>query len=364
MARRWAWAALAAAMASSPVGAGAQEPPKLEWLGATLVPTGARVGGAEFGGLSSVLFHPGENIWYFLSDDRSERAPARFHKATVSVADGQPLEIRVIETVTLRRADGSAFPPPAEGHVDPEAMALRPDGQGFVWASEGSKARRRDPTLYETRLDGSLVREIAAPPPYRLVSDAAGVRDNLDLEAMDLTPDGRSAWIANEEPLLQDGDRPTNARGGLVRLTRIDLESGQVEAQLAYPLDRAPLAPAPAGGPVDNGLVELRVLDERRLLVLERNFAAGTGVSCRFYEVDLSEATPIAALDSLRDVPVTPVRKTLVADLTRTRLPQENYEGFAFGPTLLDGRRLLILVSDNNFNRVQATIIAAFAYRP
>ena len=268
------------------------------------------------------------------------------------------------ETITLRRADGAPFPAPSGGRVDPEAMALAPDGESFVWASEGSKAKGQDPGLFETRLDGSLHRAMPAPPPYRVVSDTVGVRDNLDLEAMDLTPDGRSAWLANEEPLLQDGDRPTNERGGLVRLTKMSLADGRVEAQVAYPLDKAPLAPAKTGGAVDNGVVELRVIDENRLLVLERNYAAGTGLSCRFFEVDLAGATPTASLDSLRDATVTPVRKTLVADLTRTRLPQENYEGFAFGPPLPDGRRLLVLVGDNNFSRAQATIIAAFAYRP
>lgn len=36
-------------------------------------------------------------------------------------------------------------------------------------------------------------------------------------------------------------------------------------------------------------------------------------------------------------------------------IPIDNLEGMTFGPTLPDGRRTLIIVSDNNFNETQFT---------
>jgi hypothetical protein len=58
---------------------------------------------------------------------------------------------------------------------------------------------------------------------------------------------------------------------------------------------------------------------------------------------------------------VRPVQKTLLLDLDTLGIPLDNVEGMAFGPTLPDGRRSLILVSDNNFAATQFTQFLLFA---
>jgi hypothetical protein len=45
-------------------------------------------------------------------------------------------------------------------------------------------------------------------------------------------------------------------------------------------------------------------------------------------------------------------------------LPLDNVEGMAFGPDLPDGRRSLVLVSDNNFAPAQFTQFLLFAVSP
>ena len=47
---------MSAALAVAASAAASQGPGKLEWLGATVIPTGVRIGGVEFGGLSSVAY--------------------------------------------------------------------------------------------------------------------------------------------------------------------------------------------------------------------------------------------------------------------------------------------------------------------
>ena len=42
--------------------------------------------------------------------------------------------------------------------------------------------------------------------------------------------------------------------------------------------------------------------------------------------------------------------------------PLDNVEGMTFGPRLRDGRRTLLLVSDNNFAATQFTQFLLFAY--
>ena len=57
-----------------------------------------------------------------------------------------------------------------------------------------------------------------------------------------------------------------------------------------------------------------------------------------------------------------PVRKVLLLDLAEVDIRLDNLEGIGFGPSLPDGRRTLLLVSDNNFNAdLQITQFLAFA---
>jgi hypothetical protein len=53
--------------------------------------------------------------------------------------------------------------------------------------------------------------------------------------------------------------------------------------------------------------------------------------------------------------------KTLVVDIASLGVQPDNLEAMSFGPMLPDGRMLLILVSDNNFNPSQVTQFMALA---
>jgi 3-phytase len=51
----------------------------------------------------------------------------------------------------------------------------------------------------------------------------------------------------------------------------------------------------------------------------------------------------------------------LLFDLDTLGIPLDNVEGLTFGPRLRDGRRSLVLVSDNNFAGSQFTQFLLFA---
>ena len=73
------------------------------------------------------------------------------------------------------------------------------------------------PALHESRMsDGQLVRTLALPPMFTPQPGAGtGPRDNLAFEGLALTPDQRTAWVAMENALLQDGPSPrVGAEGG------------------------------------------------------------------------------------------------------------------------------------------------------
>jgi hypothetical protein len=194
-----------------------------------------------------------------------------------------------------------------------------------------------------------------------------GPRHNLGFEGLSFTPDGRSVWLAMESALYQDGPIATPSTGAVARLARVDRE-GKEFAQYAYPLD--PIQAVPTGKNGDNGVSEILALDDHRALVLERSGVEGADgvwtMYIRLYAIDTTGATDIAAVPSLANANYIPVDKRLVIDLAKTAAigRVDNIEGMSWGPTLADGNRSLVLVSDNNFNPAQITQFLAFEVMP
>ena len=102
---------------------------------------------------------------------------------------------------------------------------------------------------------------------------------------------------------------------------------------------------------------------------MERSFSVGvhgTGNEIKLYEVALPGATDVDGVASLAPVlgSIRPAQKTLLFDLGTLGIPLDNVEGMTFGPDLPDGRRSLIMVSDNNFAGTQFTQFLLFAVSP
>ena len=83
----------------------------------------------------------------------------------------------------------------------------------------------------------------------------------------------------------------------------------------------------------------------------------------RLYEIDTSTASDVLALDTLTPANHHPANKKLVADFATLGLSRlDNSEGMCWGPPLANGRRTLVVVSDDNFNPLQITQFAAFEF--
>jgi hypothetical protein len=358
--------ALAACTASPiPVLGGAGRP-RLRLLGEGLLPHRLSFKGTTVGGLSGLDFDAASGIWAVLSDDRSDLQPARFYTLRLDVAAGRPLAPELLDVVTLRQAAGTPYPPRRAGGevVDPEALRLLPGGRTLLWTSEGDARVKQSPALREARIDGSHVRDIALPATLGLGPPGTGPRNNLSLEGLAVTPDARSAWITMEGPLVQDGPPPkVGDGGGPCRFTQLDLAAGRATRQIAYQPDPVPRAAAVPGGFADNGVSEVLMLDAHRMLVLERAYMMGVGMSLRLYEIDTRAASDTLAQDRLRAGDYRPAAKQLVADFASLGLARlDNTESLAWGPLLANGHRMLVVVSDDNFNPMQVTQFAAFEY--
>ena len=324
-------------------------------------------GGTTVGGLSGIDHDPASDLYYLISDDRSAFAPTRFYTARLTLDAERFTEVALQTVVTLKRPDGSVFPPRA---ADAEAIRFDPSTRTLWWTSEGERggpSRLVDPFVRHAALDGRHLGELPLDPMFRVSTEPRGPRDNIVFEGAALSVDGRSLWIAMEGPLLQDGPMPTFGEGAWARFSRhergADGGFGAMQAQYAYRVD-----PIPSGGLTSlfaqTGVSEILAIDETRMLVLERALVLGSGWRIRLFEADWRDASDVRSLDSLGATSFVPMQKRLVLDFDTLGIGIDNLEGLCFGPTLANGHRTLVLVSDDNFNPGQATQFLAFEIVP
>lgn len=357
------------------------EPPigSLELLGTARLPFGTAFEGTLVGGLSGLTYDPELGLYYALSDDPSRRAPSRFYTLRIDLAEraldphssspkstsptSAPAVAKLvveIEGVTLLRGrDGETF---GERIIDGEGIALTPQ-RTLLISSEGNINRGTSPSIREFRLDGRELHEYHLPNRWLPRKDEPhGVRHNQAFEAMTIFPGGQSFVTATENALLQDGPETDVGQDSRVRISRLDRRSGKLEAEHVYVVEPVVAAPVTADAFRTNGLVELIALTETELLALERSFSLGVGNSIRLYLISTANADDVSRLSSLagRANP-RPVAKRLLIDFANLDISPDNVEGMALGPRLEDGRRVLALVSDDNFSPLQTTQIFAFA---
>jgi hypothetical protein len=198
-------------------------------------------------------------------------------------------------------------------------------------------------------------------PGYYDPTATSGVRQNLGFEAAAVAPDAQHLFVGAENALVQDGPAASTATGSLARILRYHLGHDGADREYVYPTD-----PVAAPSPVFtvNGLVELLPLNDQFLLAMERSFSVGAGNTIRIYRAALPGATDVSGIPDIDAVPgLRTVRKTLLLDLPSTVLgqPLDNVEGMTLGPKLPDGRRSVLLVSDNNFTPGQPSQVLLLA---
>ncbi|XWK89532.1 MAG: esterase-like activity of phytase family protein [Phormidium sp.] len=350
------------------------------------VPSGAAgtVNGQQvpLGGLSGVTYDAVNNRYYAISDDRSFFAPARFYTFTTDPSTIATTGVNFTNVTPLKDPNGNFF---ALNTVDTEGIAFTNNGTVFI-SSEGEAnpnvGRVTNPFIKEFNLTtGVEVRSLPIPTKFLPVvqdtnnngvidtgdTQTSGVRDNLSLESLTISPDRTKLYTATESALLQDGPTATITSGSRNRIVQYDLTSGQPQTEYLYNTD------ASLGASIENGLADLLAIDNQgTLLALERSFSLGGGFTIKIYEVSLQGATDISNINSLSALSpeqlnaIVPAQKRLLLNLNSLNLPTglDNIEGLAFGPQLADGRRAIVLVSDNNFQPIQYTQILSLAYDP
>jgi hypothetical protein len=337
------------------------EPTDIEFLGEVSLETGTTFADTEVGGISGLTYDAANSTYYALSDDRSTINDARFYDLSIDLSDGSldQGDVEFTDVTTLLNVGEESF---SASSIDPEGIALTNDGRIFI-SSEGDANNLVDPLIGEFTPDGQITGELDIPDKFLpTVDQSSGICNNQAFESLTVTPDGQYLFTATENALFQDGEASSLETGSPARIIQYDLETEEVVGEFIYQTDAIPVSPNTADGFADNGLVELLATDEPgKFLALERSFAEGVGNNIRLYQVDLTDATDVKDLDSIKDANITTADKELLLDFGDLGIELDNSEAIAFGETLSDGRQSLIVASDNNFSDNQETQFLAFA---
>lgn len=273
---------------------------RLELLGGLVLDDGA----IGFGGLSAL----------HLSDDLQVTAVSDlglWMTARLEMREGRPVGLGGLRTGAL--GDGNGHPLARGYGGDAESLARLPDGTWLVGFERWHRIRAYG------RLDGAG-QYVEAPPGL----ERAG--GNSGLESLAVLPDGR--WLAIAEAMgVPDQPGVTRAwLGGPGRWMPVAYRPGEG----FNPADAAPL---PDGG----------------ALVLERSFSLFAGFGNRLVRIPaetLRAAGPETVLEGEEVLRVA------------TPLPIDNFEGVS--AARVDGRTLVAMVSDDNQNLLQKTMLLLF----
>jgi hypothetical protein len=347
----------------------------IEYIGEYKLPHDFKVKDTTVGGLSGLTYDRDRNVFYAVSDDRGEKAPARFYTLELDLDTKNPQQVKFnkvdITDVTLLKNDrGETYRP---GDTDTEAISMTSQASVFV-SSEGDRGKNIPPFIKEFDLKTGRVKQ-GLPIPQRYLTDTdnkRGIQNNLAFEGITLSPMGTLAakgeplrlFAATESALMQDKEVAKVGKEGKIPgaknrwLHYLLSDRAEVISEHLYQLDSPPL------GAIEHGLSEIQAIDTSgHFLTLERSFGL-LGFRVKLFQATTAGATDTSKIASFKgNNTIQPIQKQLAFDLKQLDIYIDNQEGMTLGNRLPDGSQTLLLVSDNNFNKRQITQFLLFKFK-
>ncbi|MDG0815464.1 esterase-like activity of phytase family protein [Bdellovibrio svalbardensis] len=356
---------------------------RLEYFGETSIPTGTKYEKTTIGGLSAITWQ--NNTLYALSDDKGRAGDPRFYEFDLKLGQQTETAKAGIKTdgkktvVLTPKAVHFVTNLPKEGErkalLDPEGLVRLPDGDLLI-SSEGSNDAkpRAMPRIFRVTATGEWKSDFPIPDKYlpeTIGQQTKGIQNNLAFESLTSIADGKFVFTSTESCLAQDIVSGKEAEGDTIRILKFE-DKGPLGykpvAEFAYHVDA--FKDNQKGPEVFRGVSEILALSETKLLVMERgvrmvgkSWAQTIGI----YLVDLSKATNTLEINKLEGAKYQVADKVKLidfeTDLNKERSGKtiQNFEGLAWGPTLPDGRRSLLVMVDNNFSKYELTEFVVFA---
>ena len=274
-----------------------------------------------------------------------------------------------LAAASRRQRPGPLAAPPSRTSrwSTPRRIRWRPDTGTLLWTSEGDVARGFGPALYESRRDGD------AGARDRAAADVRGRPQRPARPEGQPGPGGPGADARRPRRLGGHGERAASRTARHPRCVRPAAPAASPGStwpparparQIAYVPDAIPLRPLLPGMPADNGVSEVLMIDAHRMLVLERAYATGVGqfAAALRDRHPRRQRHPGPRRADARTITARRRRRWWPTSLRSGLSRLDNTEGLCWGPDLPDGRRMLVAVSDDNFNPLQVTQFAAFEF--
>ena len=336
---------------------------EIEYLNQVVLPNKMAFQKTKIGGLSGLYFDPKTQKLFAVSDDRGFVNEPRIYEFKIQISPKDfKVEPQKVIFLTVNESELShkttASPSKLFSRVlDMEAISMTPWGD-FLLTNEGdmNKKPRVNPQLFSVNAAGTIMREFDVPKdflPEPSGEQKKGVQNNLAFEGLAMNPNGKEWIMATEAALLQD---PKDQ----VRFIQYEMPEAWVlkpGKEYRYPMPQGKANPKSLIE-FQKGVSEIVYLNDHELLVLERLLdisSDGAKLQIQMFQTDLKQPGPDGVLN-----------KKMVLDFSSLEAKighNENYEGMTWGPTLPDGRRSLIVVSDDNFMSEQRTQFLLFAVK-
>lgn len=338
--------------------------PQIKFLNEIDIPYEENFQNTELGGFSGIDYDEKNKEYYIISDDRSEHAPARFYKAKIDIKNDKLNNFKITKVEYLKNKNGQFFGNFRENSklsIDPEDIRYNPEAHKIYWTNEGERLMKggdtliMQPSLWEANLDGSFSKEFQLPKELIMSSKESGPRRNGVLEGLTFNANFSKIYTQVEEPLYEDGPRATTKEGGKIRLFEFDSKTLKNTAQYFYELDPVAKTPIPEDAFAVNGVSAILQYGDGFIFV-ERSYSTGSQqCTIKLYYQKYTPSNNILLKNHQENAP-----KILIANLDDLGIDIDNIEGITVGPQLGNGKKSLLLISDNNFSSKQKTQLLLF----
>lgn len=332
----------------------------LNFLGEFVIPYNLQYGNTTVGGLSGIDYDAKQDLYYLISDDRSDKNPARFYTAKIYLKPTGIDSIQFTGVNSLLQPNGLEYPNYKKDPFntpDPEAIRYNPISRQLVWTSEGER-RIKDkdtilvnPSVNIITSNGKYNSNYQLPYNLYMQTVEKGPRQNGVLEGMSFADNYQTLFVNVEEPLFEDGPRADiTDNNSPIRIVKFDVVTKKSMAQYAYKLDPVAFPSTPANGFKVNGVPDILSIGNNKLLVIERSFSTGRlACTIKVFIADLTGATDITDRQLNGTGNYSTVTKKLLLNMDQLGIYIDNIEGVTFGPLLPNGHKTLLFVADNNF---------------
>ena len=318
----------------------------LEFKNEQVIDAFLKIKGLAVGGLSGFAYDSSSDSFYVLSDDKKNH---RLYRMVLKTEPHYHLEI--VEMILLKEADKSLL----KRNMDPEELVFYNQDLVFI-TSEGQQVfEEHEPTQIFTYglpdfhlKEAWPVPEVFWTPGQRKQTKKLGQQSNKGFEALALDKKSDQLWTVTEMPLFQD----LKEREDLVlRLSAFDIPSQQLLSQFLYPIE------------THTGVTAMFFLDDKKFLTLERTFNEWS-FTINLFITNCKKAEDVKDQIYLQKKSYPLCSKQKIWSSEELDFLVDNLEGMSLVPIKNSNKKLLILISDNNFKGIQKNQILFFELSP